>query len=206
MAKPDPTLHVELERIFDKFSEDEVLSLVVDKPKRRVRVKDGKGAPSINRTVRDSMVCMLVMALRFGTRKSVRWCSRWLAENALIEILAIKDFQSLSREPHRQINAPKEQLLLRTLDNPESIRRIYNSVYKSFDDDDHFVMHAVHSLLLLFDERQSTDIPRFEFVRIVEGVSLFISIKKTDSLFKGLDMISGRLGLAPPEHSKRTER
>jgi hypothetical protein len=209
MAKPNLTLHVELERLFDKFGEEAVRSQLEEwegKPKRRMRVKDGKGAPSINRTIRDSMVCMLVMALRFGTRKSVVWCCRWLAKNADIEIMGWKDSQSLSSSPIPQANIPEELMLIRTLDNAETIRRIYNSVYKSFDDDHHFVMHAVLSLLLLLDERQATDTPRFVIMRVVEGASLYISIKNAGSLFKGLDIISGRLGLALPEQAKPTER
>jgi hypothetical protein len=209
MAKPALTVHVAFERLIDEFGEDEVRSLSeewVGKAKRRMRVKDGKGAPSINRSVRDSMVCMLVMALRFGTKKSVVWCCRWLAKNADIEIMGWKDSQSLSSAPIPQANIPEELMLIRTLDNAETIRRIYNSVYKSFDDDHHFVMHAVHSLLLLLDERQATDTPRFVIMRVIEGASLYVSIKNAGSLFEGLDIISGRLGLAPPEHAKRTER
>ena len=137
-ASPEDQILKFLEQLYDQFGQDAVEGVRQKKPKRRGRVKSGRGAPTIDRELRDELVLALVEVVKLARGDdNTRWACNWLANTVTI------------RGSETRGGSPWE----RSWETSESLRRIYNKARKSWREDLVFRANLVFMYKMLIDWR-----------------------------------------------------
>ena len=180
MARPasraviEDQIRKDLEQLYERYGQDAVEVVMQTAPKRRGRVKSGRGAPAIDRELRDAIVFALVEVVKLAKGDdNTSWACLWLANNVTIRG---KEMRGGS-------------MWQRSWKKPGTLRRIYNEAHKRWREDLTFQANLFFTYKMLIDWRRHCPGALGGFG--IGGVPTHIDVFPThpDYLIQGIDKL-----------------
>ncbi len=167
----------DLEQLYERFGQDAVEAVMQTGPRRRGRgrVKSGRGAPTIDRELRDGLVFALVVVVKLGIDEdnTSRAC-HWIANNITIRG---KEMRGGS-------------VWQRSWGEPEALRRIYNKAQTRWRDDWVFQQNVLFTYKMFIDWRRRY--PDFRWGFGLKGIPTHFDVlfsKPPTLLIDGIDKL-----------------